>query len=507
VCRLKRLGHKGCAAVPGWGEIDMPKQFDRDKAAKILALALGSSSAGERAAARVALSRMLDAHGIAGRDLLRYYLDRCDEATLAQVNDLLHPLWTTDDDDQREQRRMLVERRLIRWRLSWPDLIFRIRTGSSNGSAWHWLLDDTGTALVVTEEVSVSVLDLISHLISQYVALDPDQLVVATLWTAHTHITTLFMCSPRLAICGPMQNVGKTTLMDVLNRLVLHPWRAASASEASLYGDTDGDRITQLIDEMHYADLRGRRAAILHAGYRQGTPIRLAKKKKNTFCAAAFGFIGSCLTPELQSRSLLIQLRRHDGSYPLRRFDLADTVDLDTAYQQVCDWAANVQLDRDPQMPSELLRDSRWADNARPLVAIADAAGERWGKATRESLTRIIVLHQSEHPNSILIGHLHEVFAVRGYPKAIWSDDIVAALRASEDWPWREYRGPEGRNQPRPLRQTDLAAMLHQFDARIRPRSVRIGKRTQKGYLLEQLDPQFRAYCDHYQPGKMETAQ
>jgi hypothetical protein len=484
----------------------MAKQFDAGKAAKILALVLGSPSAGERASARATLDRMMRAHGIDGRNLLRRYIDRGEAAVVDRVNDLLHPLWTCDDDAQREQHRILIERRLIRWRLGWPDLIEQIRSGSGNAAAWHWLLDNTGTALVVTEEVSIGILDQISYLIGQYIALDPDQLTIATLWTAHTHIYDRYMCSPRLAVCGPMPNLGKTTVMDVLSRLVRRSWRAASATEAALYSDTDGSRITMLIDEMHYADLRGRRAAILHAGYRQGTPIRLARRSIEVFCAAAFGFIGSCLTLELQSRSLIIQMRRHDGSYPLRRFHLSDTADLDSVYQRLCDWAASVQLDGDPQLPPELLRDSRWADNARPMVAIADTAGETWGEAARKALVNLITLHQSEHPNALLIGHLHQIFADRGYPKAMWSEDMVAALCANEDWPWREYRGPKGTHQPRQLRQTDLAMMLHQFDARIRPRSVRIGARTAKGYRLEWLEPQFRAYCTDYRPRGSEAA-
>jgi hypothetical protein len=451
---------------------------------------------------------MLGAHGIDGRDLLpRYYLNRLDADTLTRVNDLLCPLRIDDDDDLREQGRQIVEQRLTRWRLGWSDLIAQIRSMSGNADAWHWLLDDTGTALVVTEEVSVSILDQISYLLGQYVALDADQLTVATLWSAHSHVFDRYMCSPRLAVCGPMPNLGKTTVMDVMSRLVRRPWRAASATEAALYSDTDGARITMLIDEMHYADLRGRRAAILHAGYRKGTPIRLANKSIEVHCAAAFGFIGSCLTPELQSRSLIIQMRRHDGSYPLRRFDLADTTDLDAVYQQLCDWGVNVRLDGDPALPPELLRDARWADNARPLVAIADTAGEKWGEAARKALVNLIVLHQSEHPNAILINHLDQVFADRGYPKAMWSEDIVAALCANEDWPWREYRGLGGTYQPRALRQTDLAIMLHQFDARIRPRSVRIGKRTAKGYRLEELEPQFRSYCADYRPRRMEAAE
>ena len=175
-------------------------KFDASKAAKILALVLGSPSASQRATARAMLDRMLQAHGIDGRDLLpRYVLDRLDDTTRGRVNDLLHPLWTLDDDGQREKHRILIERRLIRWRMSWHDLVEQITTrdrrtrtlcsGSSSAAAWRWLLDDTGTALVVTEDVSINILDQISFLIGgQYIALDADQLTVATLWTAHTHI-------------------------------------------------------------------------------------------------------------------------------------------------------------------------------------------------------------------------------------------------------------------------------------------------------------------------------
>lgn len=71
------------------------KQFDAGKTAKVLALMLGSPSAGERASARHTLIRMLGAHSIAGRDLLRHYLYRGDAAVVERVNDL-HPLWTGD---------------------------------------------------------------------------------------------------------------------------------------------------------------------------------------------------------------------------------------------------------------------------------------------------------------------------------------------------------------------------------------------------------------------------
>ena len=336
---------------------------------------LGSPSAGERASARHTLIRMLDAHSIAGRDLLpHHYFDRGDAAVVEQVNNLLHPLWTGDDDAAREQHRAFVERRLIRWRLGWSDLIEQLRSGSSDAAMWYWLLDDTGTALVVTEEISVNILDQISYLMAQYVALDADQLTVATLWAAHTHVYPFYMCSPRLAVCGPMNNIGKTTMFDVLGRLVLRPWRAASATEAALYSDTDGNHITMLIDEMHYADLRGRRAAILHAGYRSRDAGPPGQTVNRCFLRSWVRFHRQLLDPGATEPVADNPDATHDHSYQIRRFDLADTADPDATYQRLCDFAAT-RLDRDPHLPPELQRDSRWADNARPLVAIAGTAG------------------------------------------------------------------------------------------------------------------------------------
>jgi len=117
----------------------MAKHFDAGKAAKILAFVLGSPSAGEGASARHTLIRILDAHSIAGRDLLpHHYLDSGDAAVVEQVNNLLQPLWTGDDDAAREQQRAFVDRRLIRWRLGWSDLIERLRSGSSDAATWYW---------------------------------------------------------------------------------------------------------------------------------------------------------------------------------------------------------------------------------------------------------------------------------------------------------------------------------------------------------------------------------
>jgi hypothetical protein len=157
-----------------------------------------------------------------------------------------------------------------------------------------------------------------------------------------------------------------------------------------------------------------------------------------------------------------------------------------------------VQLNADPAIPAEVLQDSRWADNWRPLIAIADAAGKDWGTAAREAAIELTQKHQSEHINALLIKHLWQVFAADGYPTGMWSEDVVKALLANDEWPWKEFRGVSGQGTPRKLRQTDLAAMLKQFDAALRPRNMRVGKLVRKAFLREALEPHWRSYCPEY---------
>ncbi|MCP3998946.1 MAG: DUF3631 domain-containing protein, partial [bacterium] len=66
------------------------------------------------------------------------------------------------------------------------------------------------------------------------------------------------------------------------------------------------------------------------------------------------------------------------------------------------------------------------------------------------------------------------------------SEQIVAVLTKMEDRPWPEWR----RGQP--LTQSGLARLLKRYD--IRPRTIRMGSDTAKGYLLSDFTDAFRRY-------------
>src|SRR5262249_57112218 len=57
----------------------------------------------------------------------------------------------------------------------------------------------------------------------------------AAMWVVHTYTVECFGISPRLAITSPEKGCGKTTLLDVLSRLVWRPLSTANATPAAIF--------------------------------------------------------------------------------------------------------------------------------------------------------------------------------------------------------------------------------------------------------------------------------
>ncbi len=149
---------------------------------------------------------------------------------------------------------------------------------------------------------------------------------------------------------------------------------------------------------------------MLNSGHRKGGTIRRGtgkqRRKYSTHAPIALASI-SILTLPLMSRSIVIRMRRHDGTRSLRRFDSDDTRDLDRVYQHVRIWARDAALNLDPDMPVELR--GRTADNWRPLISIADACGEAWGRLAREAAVAFAQGYRDEDIVVILLRDIREI--------------------------------------------------------------------------------------------------
>ena len=215
----------------------------------------------------------------------------------------------------------------------------------------------------------------------------------AALWAAHTYLLDCFGISPRLAITSPEKGCGKTTAFDVLSRIVFRPLPTANASAAAIFRVVELQRPTLLIDEAdtflsENEELRG----ILNSGHRQGGSVirtvgeDFEPRSFSTYSACAIALIGK-LPATLADRSVPIELRRRRADEPIEPFRFDRTDHLDQLARKAARWARD-NADRirgtDPDMPAGVF--NRAADNWRPLLAIADAAGGEWPARARRAV-------------------------------------------------------------------------------------------------------------------------
>ena len=364
---------------------------------------------------------------------------------------------------------------------AWKKVVAWLR---KHGKTWNdlpeLLHDETAPSRTDPRDVdpsqpvgsNVTPLDLVRAFLQDYVEIDPHEYVATALWAVHSHVFDKFMVTPRLVLTSPVRDCGKTTLLDVLNRLVARPEKADNITAAAIYDTIDRERCTLLIDEADNLELsaKGALRAVLNSGHRKGGTIRRGtgkqRRKYSTYAPIALASI-SVLTLPLMSRSIVIHMRRHEGTRSLRRFKSDDTQDLDLTYQHIRMWARDAALNLDPEMPVELR--GRTADNWRSLISIADACSEAWGGLAREAAVAFAQAYRDEDIVVILLRDIREIFDARGVDR-LSSKALVDALNAMDDAGWSEYRGPHGDQQPRKLTPGELARLLQSFG--IRPRTI-----------------------------------
>jgi Protein of unknown function (DUF3631) len=349
----------------------------------------------------------------------------------------------------------------------------------------------------------ITPLDLVHALLQDYTALDKHEYIAMALWAVHSHVYDQFQVTPRLALTSPVRGCGKSITLNVLDRLVARHELVDNITAGALYDTIDQYRPTMLIDEADNLELSAKAAlrAILNAGYYKGRYIRRGVGKQArryaVFAPVALASIG-ILTLPLMSRSIVIHMKRHDGSRPLRRFIEGDTQDLDIAYQHTHAWARDAVLNPNPKMPPELGAD-RLADNWRVLIAVADACGPAWGVLAREAAVAFARHYRDEDVVVILLAATRDVFDASGVDR-LTLEAIVRALHAMEDAGWDEWRGERGDQRPHKITKAEVSRLIRDR-FRVSAHSVwpppprRPEHRSAKGYYRADLEPLWAAYC------------
>lgn len=331
----------------------------------------------------------------------------------------------------------------------------------------------------------------IAAAITSYVVMPKSSADTAALWVVHSFAMDQFRISPRLAIQSPEKGCGKTTLLDVVTKLVWRPLPAANATASVIFRVVEKTRPTLLIDEADTFlkdnhELRG----ILNSGHRRGGyALRNVgddhePKRFSTWSACAIALIGR-LPDTLEDRSVTVSLRRRKPDEKIKAFRFDETEDLDRLASMARRWANDHGDELRKCRPDMGDLQNRRADNWEPLFAIATVAGDNWTERAWTAAMTASAAEKEQSISTLLLSDIRECFHACHDTK-IKSEELVSALIAIEDRPWGEWKG-------KPLSKNGLARLLNKFG--ISPATIRLDKyETAKGYKVEQFQDAFDRY-------------
>ena len=339
-----------------------------------------------------------------------------------------------------------------------------------------------------------ALLDDLAHTYRQFVSLPDGGAEALALWIVFTYALDAFAMAPILALCSPLKRCGKTTTEELTAALAQRPLAAANITVAALYRTVEQFAPTLIVDEadtflLTNLGLRG----IINSGHTRATAfaVRTVGQEPRLFStwgARMIALIGR-LPSTLEDRAIVLPVRRRapgETVERIRRDGLLRRLDplRRRAARWVADHLAALQA-ADPAVPDAL--NDRQADNWRPLLAIADAAGSGWGDRARIA-ARTLAGAGGEADPAVpvqLLADLRDLFATSAADK-LATAAIIHHLIRLEEQSWAEYAAG------RPLTPRHLAQLLEGF--RIKAKQIRQGAATRKGYLRSDFTDAFRRY-------------
>ncbi|MBW8003206.1 MAG: DUF3631 domain-containing protein [Planctomycetes bacterium] len=345
------------------------------------------------------------------------------------------------------------------------------------------------------ESVDGSVLlDDLAGTLKKYMVLPAGAADALALWITFTYLHNNFDISPLLCVTSPEKRCGKTTLLSILGQLTARALPASNITSAALFRTVEQFEPTLLVDEVDTFirgsdELRG----ILNSGHlkSQAFVIRTVgddfePRVFKTWCPKAIALIGK-LAPTLADRSIIIPLQRKGPAEKVERLRLGRLAeDTERLRQKLARWTEDISRFVGQIEAKELgFLTDRAADNWRPLLMIADAAGEDWVNRAVRAARLLSIGVEDDELGPILLQDLEKIFAEKETDR-LSSTEIVEMLVQQEDKPWPEYK------KGKPLTKRQLAIILKRYG--IRPKPFKNQGDFHRGYFYNDLQPVFIRY-------------
>jgi hypothetical protein len=346
--------------------------------------------------------------------------------------------------------------------------------------------------------------------LSRFIAYPSEATLVAhTLWIAHTHRMDAWDSTPRIAFLSPEPGSGKSRALEVTELLVPNAVHAINTSPAYLFRRVadEAGKPTLLFDEIDTVfgpkakeneDIRG----MLNAGHRKGAKAGRCFVRGNTvgteeldsYCAVALAGLDD-LPDTIMSRSIVVRMRRRAPNEVIEPFrHRVHAAEGHALRDALASWATTFPDEAWPEMPSEIT--DRSADIWEALFAVADEAGGEWPVRARETAVTLVT-DKSDDTRSIGIRLLEDLRTVFADKDHLFTEDILNELVNMELSPWADLRG-------KPLESRGLARRLAKYQ--VKPRTVRIGERTGKGYAREDLVDAWSRYVTDQEDSNLHSS-
>ena len=245
---------------------------------------------------------------------------------------------------------------------------------------------------------------------------------------------------------------------------------------------------------------------LLNAGHRRGAKAGRCVIKGKTVKteeieadrAVALAGLGG-LPDTILTRSILIPMRRRSSAETVqpyrRRVHAAEGL---TLGKQLAAWAecAEATLTHAwPAMPDSV--QDRDADVWEPLLAVADMAGGDWPERARVAAVSLVAQSRdsTSEPRHPLLADLKTVF---GDHEALSTETILNRLKELPESPWTDIRG-------KPLTDRGLATRLRGYE--VKPKTIRMGKGTLRGYTQTDLWDAWQRYLPQSGPEAKQAQQ
>jgi uncharacterized protein DUF3631 len=281
---------------------------------------------------------------------------------------------------------------------------------------------------------------------------------------------------------------------------------------AALIRTVDAERPTLLLDETD-ASFNGSKEmaetlrGILNSGFRSrgnfrkcvGEGANMTVRSYSTFGAKALAGIGR-LPDTIADRSIPIRLRRRAPGEKIQEFYEeeweADATSIANGFADALTPQFEALAEARPNRPEGI--SDRAKDAWKPLLAIADLADGDWPERARRA-AQVLCGDQELDEQEIgirLLGALRDAFRERMTDK-LASSEFRDWLHKQTDEPWSDW------SRGNPISSRKVADLLRPFE--IKPRVIRIGSETPRGYELEACEDAFARYLPRREDSNRNT--